>query len=53
MTGGVVVVIGETGRNFAAGMSGGIAYVLTRTAVSPSAAISPWLNCNQLRKKKR
>ena len=28
MTGGVVVVIGETGRNFAAGMSGGIAYVL-------------------------
>jgi glutamate synthase domain-containing protein 3 len=28
MTGGVVVVIGPTGRNFAAGMSGGIAYVL-------------------------
>ena len=28
MTGGVVVVLGETGRNFAAGMSGGIAYVL-------------------------
>ncbi|MEX2318634.1 MAG: glutamate synthase-related protein, partial [Bauldia sp.] len=28
MTGGVVVVIGYTGRNFAAGMSGGIAYVL-------------------------
>ncbi|MDA0339951.1 MAG: glutamate synthase-related protein, partial [Proteobacteria bacterium] len=28
MTGGVVVVIGKTGRNFAAGMSGGIAYVL-------------------------
>ena len=28
MTGGVVVSIGETGRNFAAGMSGGIAYVL-------------------------
>jgi len=28
MTGGVVVVIGSTGRNFAAGMSGGIAYVL-------------------------
>jgi glutamate synthase (NADPH/NADH) large chain len=27
MTGGVVVVIGATGRNFAAGMSGGIAYV--------------------------
>ncbi len=28
MTGGTVVVIGNTGRNFAAGMSGGIAYVL-------------------------
>jgi glutamate synthase (NADPH/NADH) large chain len=28
MTGGVVVVLGNTGRNFAAGMSGGIAYVL-------------------------
>ena len=28
MTGGRVVVIGRTGRNFAAGMSGGIAYVL-------------------------
>ncbi|MDH5353288.1 MAG: glutamate synthase subunit alpha, partial [Gammaproteobacteria bacterium] len=28
MTGGCVVVLGDTGRNFAAGMSGGIAYVL-------------------------
>ena len=28
MTGGVVVVLGPTGRNFAAGMTGGIAYVL-------------------------
>jgi glutamate synthase (NADPH/NADH) large chain len=28
MTGGVVVVLGHTGRNFAAGMSGGVAYVL-------------------------
>jgi glutamate synthase (NADPH/NADH) large chain len=28
MTGGITVVIGKTGRNFAAGMSGGIAYVL-------------------------
>ena len=27
MTGGLVVVLGETGKNFAAGMSGGIAYV--------------------------
>ncbi|MEO5664806.1 MAG: glutamate synthase subunit alpha, partial [Nocardioides sp.] len=28
MTGGVVVVLGQTGRNFAAGMSGGYAFVL-------------------------
>ena len=28
MTGGRVVVLGKTGRNFAAGMSGGVAYVL-------------------------
>ena len=28
MTGGRVVVLGPVGRNFAAGMSGGIAYVL-------------------------
>src|SRR5690349_10723348 len=28
MTGGLVVVLGATGRNFAAGMSGGFAYVL-------------------------
>ncbi len=30
MTGGVVVILGATGRNFAAGMSGGLAYVLDR-----------------------
>ena len=30
MTGGRAVVLGLTGRNFAAGMSGGIAYVLDR-----------------------
>lgn len=28
MTGGTVVILGETGRNFGAGMTGGIAYVL-------------------------
>src|SRR4029079_3993515 len=27
MTGGTVVILGDTGRNFAAGMSGGLAYV--------------------------
>ena len=31
MTGGRVIVLGETGINFAAGMSGGIAYVLDRS----------------------
>jgi glutamate synthase (NADPH/NADH) large chain len=36
MTGGRVVVLGDTGRNFAAGMSGGIAYVLDETGVFPS-----------------
>jgi glutamate synthase (NADPH/NADH) large chain/glutamate synthase (ferredoxin) len=30
MTGGRVVVLGPTGRNFAAGMSGGVAYILDR-----------------------
>jgi glutamate synthase domain-containing protein 3 len=30
MTGGRVAILGPTGRNFAAGMSGGIAYVLDR-----------------------
>ena len=27
MTGGVAIILGETGQNFAAGMSGGVAYV--------------------------
>jgi glutamate synthase (NADPH/NADH) large chain len=31
MTGGRTVVLGKTGRNFAAGMSGGVAYVLDET----------------------
>jgi len=31
MTKGLVVVLGETGKNFAAGMSGGVAYVLDET----------------------
>jgi glutamate synthase (ferredoxin) len=35
MTGGRVVVLGRTGRNFAAGMSGGIAYVLDETGAFP------------------
>ncbi len=36
MTGGRVVVLGSTGRNFAAGMSGGIAYVIDEKGDFPS-----------------
>jgi len=36
MTGGRVVILGRTGRNFAAGMSGGIAYVLDEAGDFPS-----------------
>ena len=36
MTGGRVVVLGSTGRNFAAGMSGGIAYVLDEDGSFPA-----------------
>jgi glutamate synthase domain-containing protein 2/glutamate synthase domain-containing protein 1/glutamate synthase domain-containing protein 3 len=35
MTGGTVVILGRTGRNFAAGMSGGIAYVLDEAGEFP------------------
>ena len=35
MTGGRVVILGSTGRNFAAGMSGGIAYVYDPEGVFP------------------
>jgi glutamate synthase (ferredoxin) len=36
MTGGRVVILGKSGRNFAAGMSGGIAYVLDEAGDFPS-----------------
>ncbi len=35
MTGGVVVVLGKTGRNFAAGMTGGVAYVYDPESAFP------------------
>jgi len=35
MTGGRVIVLGPTGRNFAAGMSGGIAYVWDKEGAFP------------------
>jgi glutamate synthase (NADPH/NADH) large chain len=46
MTGGTVLVLGPTGRNFAAGMSGGVAYVWrldesrTNTALADLDALS-------------
>ncbi len=36
MTGGIVVVLGETGQNFGAGMSAGVAYVLDMEGVFPT-----------------
>jgi len=36
MTGGKVVVLGPTGRNFAAGMSGGVAYLLDENGEFPT-----------------
>jgi glutamate synthase domain-containing protein 3 len=36
MTGGTVLVLGETGRNFGAGMTNGVAYVLDETGVFPT-----------------
>ena len=39
MTGGVAVVLGPTGRNFAAGMSGGVAYVLDLDRLLVNAAM--------------
>lgn len=34
MTGGSVIILGNIGRNFAAGMSGGIAYVLNNNDIT-------------------
>jgi glutamate synthase (NADPH/NADH) large chain len=39
MTGGTVIILGETGRNFAAGMSGGVAFVYDGQKTFPK-------NCN-------
>ena len=36
MTGGRIVVLGDTGRNFAAGMSGGVAYIYDPENVFPA-----------------
>ncbi len=48
MTGGRVVVLGRTGRNFAAGMSGGIAYVLDETGEFPTRCNRQMVELEQL-----
>ena len=54
MTGGLVVVLGKTGRNFAAGMSGGIAFVLDEQEVFASRCnqsmidLEPVLDCQDI-----
>ena len=44
MTGGRVVILGRTGRNFAAGMSGGLAYVLDESGTFGAALQSRTLS---------
>ena len=48
MTGGRVVILGPTGRNFAAGMSGGIAYVLDESGNFPSQVNSQMVGLERL-----
>lgn len=44
MTGGVAVILGEVGRNFGAGMSGGIAFVLDQKNTFKKQYVSQGLN---------
>ena len=48
MTGGRVVVLGEIGRNFAAGMSGGIAYIFDETGNNKSKINTDMVDLQQL-----
>ena len=48
MTGGKVVILGKTGRNFAAGMSGGIAYVLDEVGDFPTRCNTQMVDLEQL-----
>ena len=48
MTGGRAIVLGRTGRNFGAGMSGGIAYVLDESGDFPSMIRNPLLDLDPL-----
>jgi len=49
MTGGIVVCFGETGRNFAAGMSGGFAYVLDENSNFASLCNTEMVELNNLK----
>ena len=53
MTGGVVVVLGGTGRNFAAGMSGGIAYVLDEEEVFDGLCNKSMVELEEVQKEER
>ncbi len=53
MTGGRVVVLGATGRNFGAGMSGGIAYVLDEHGTFGAHVNSQMVNVEQLDRRDR
>jgi glutamate synthase domain-containing protein 3 len=48
MTGGRAVILGKTGRNFAAGMSGGIAYVLDLDGTFPPLVNKEMVELEQL-----
>ena len=48
MTGGRVIILGPTGRNFAAGMSGGIAYVLDENGQFPQKINNPLVDLDPL-----
>ena len=51
MTGGRVVVLGPTGRNFAAGMSGGVAYVLDVDGTFPGRCNTQMVGLEKLERK--
>lgn len=42
MTGGTVVILGETGQNFAAGMSGGVAFIYDKNSIFEKNVIYRW-----------
>jgi glutamate synthase domain-containing protein 2/glutamate synthase domain-containing protein 1/glutamate synthase domain-containing protein 3 len=48
MTGGRAIILGPTGRNFAAGMSGGIAYVLDESGQFPDRINNPLVDLDPL-----